>query len=236
MKDYRNRWEILYGNSRKVTKRKRAELIAGMLVLAMALMAVLVLVGMMFSKKQPGSGTVLLPEQSIPVTEPIFFMQKDPEWAEDKLGISKDTMASSGCLVTALASGLDMQAKAEKSEFYITPKSLNQVLTASGAYTDGGAIIWDKLKKALPQTDVIVPENVSREAISDLLEHGKFPAVKVRVGGNGAYHWVLLIGAEDGHYVCMDPLSESGEPVSLAFFGDRVYSMRTVFLKEEEKE
>lgn len=233
MKDYRNRWEILYGTSRKVSKRKRSELIAGFLILAMVMIAVLVVIGILFTKHQDKSGMVLLPEYSIPSAEHVSFMQKDPEWAKDKLGSSGDTMASSGCLVTALASGLDMQAKAKGIDFYITPKSLNQVLTASGAYTDGGAVIWDKLKTALPQTDVIVAENTSREVISDLLEQGKFPVVKVRVGGNGAYHWVLLTGAENGHYICMDPLSESGKPVSLEAFGDRVYSMRAVFLKEE---
>lgn len=234
MKDYRNRWERLYGTSKKVSKQKRSQLIAGFLILAIFMIILLVVVGSLFAKNNGESGAILLPEQSIPVTKPIAFMQKDPEWAEDFLGDSKDTMGASGCLVTAIASGLDMQAKAENSDFYITPKSLNQILTAAKAYTDGGAVIWEKIRTALPQTEVYVAETVRGEIINEFLENGLFPAVKVRVGGNGAYHWVLLIGAEDGHYVCMDPLSKNGEPVSLAVFKDRIYSMRAVYLKKDE--
>lgn len=234
MKDYRNRWERLYGTSKKVSKRKRSQLIAGFLFLGILMIILLVVVGSLFTENHGESGAVLLPEQSIPVTEPIAFMQKDPEWADDFLGTSKDTMGASGCLVTAIASGLDMQAKAEGSDFYITPKSLNQVLTAAEAYTDGGAVIWEKLKTALPQTEVYVAGTVDMEIINEFLEKGLFPTVKVRVGGNGAYHWVLLIGAEDGHYVCMDPLSKTGEPVSLSAFKDRVYSMRAVYRKKDE--
>lgn len=234
MKDYRNRWERLYGTSKKVSKQKRSQLIAGFLILAIFMIILLVVVGSLFAKNNGESGAILLPEQSIPVAEPIAFMQKDPEWADDLLGTSRDTMAASGCLVTAIASGLDMQAKAENSDFYITPKSLNQVLTDAEAYTDGGAVIWEKIKTALPQTEVYVAGKVDMNIIDKFLENGLFPVVKVRVGGNGAYHWVLLIGAEDGHYVCMDPLSKTGEPVSLAVFKDRIYSMRAVYLKKDE--
>lgn len=233
MRDRRNRWEILYGNSRQAGKINRQSVIVGLLSIGIVIFLILVLVGYLGSRGKANDGIVLIPDQEIAVKDPICFMQKDPEWAKDRLGGARDTMASSGCLVTALASGLDMQAREEGRDFYITPGELNAAFSAAGAYTDGGSVIWDKVPDAVPETDIVVIGTVSEPAIAQIFSEGHYPVVKVRVGGNGAFHWVLLIGADKDQYYCMDPLSDRGEPVSLASFGNRIYSIRSVFLKEQ---
>ncbi len=189
-------------------------------------------------------------------TEPgqvVYFCQQDPEWAEDHLGDARDTMRSSGCLVCSLASGLMMQSEAlaEKSTletegdwpamqpdapgagFSMTAGELNAAFSEGGVYTDSGAVIWGNISSVLPDTECIVADKVKAEEIDALLQQGIFPVVKVRVNGVGAWHWVLLVGSDENGYLCMDPMSETEEPVSLGIFRNRVYSMRAVYFSRQ---
>lgn len=177
-----------------------------------------------------GSGGVALyPKQESEPPEMIYFMQKDPEWAEERLGKARDTMASSGCLVCSLAAGLDMQARELGLDFYMTAGELNEALADARAYTDSGAVIWGQIPSAVTGTECYVAEAVKAEEIDRFLSQGVYPVVKVRVGGVGVYHWVLVTGTDDNGYLCMDPMSEKDEPVSLSQFHDKVYSMRAVY-------
>ena len=88
--------------------------------------------------------------------------------------------------------------------------------------------VWGRIEEALPQARVLVASSVNGQEIEELLAQGRYPAVKVKVGGNGAAHWVLLIGSENGEYLCMDPLEDDGKPVLLSRHGGVVYRMRCV--------
>lgn len=179
----------------------------------------------------------------------VYFRQQDPEWANDHLGDARDTMQSSGCLVCCLAAGLMMQADALAAEsamvtgadssvvqtdvpgagFSMTAGELNAAFSEGDVYTDSGAVIWGTISSVLPDTECIVADTVKAEEIDRLLQQGIYPVVKVRVNGVGAWHWVLLVGADENGYLCMDPMAETEEPVSLEKFQNRVYSMRAVY-------
>ena len=45
------------------------------------------------------------------------------------------------------------------------------------------------------------------------------------------HHFILIIGAEDGEYVCMDPLKD--ELTKLSDYSNRIYSVRCVWYSEE---
>ncbi len=175
------------------------------------------------------AGELLLPEQKQELPEVVYFMQRHPAWAGDHLGQAKDTMASSGCLVCALAAGLDMQAIALEMDFYMTAGELNKAFSEADAYTEQGAVIWDRIKTAVPGTESYVAGSVETDEIDLFLSQGIFPVVKVRMGGYGAYHWVLLVGTDENGYLCMDPMSEKEAPVSLSVFGNRAYAVRAVY-------
>ena len=89
------------------------------------------------------------------------------------------------------------------------------------------------ISSVLPDTECIVADKVKAEEIDALLQQGIFPVVKVRVNGVGAWHWVLLVGSDENGYLCMDPMSETEEPVSLGIFRNRVYSMRAVYFSRQ---
>lgn len=173
------------------------------------------------------------PEGEHPAGQVVAYCQKDKKWSEERLGDSACSMAGSGCLVSCIASALSSQWGIYKEGRSITAGELNRLFGQNGVYNEQGDIVWGKIKEALPQAEVLVTSSVKGEEIEELLEEGRYPAVKVKVGGYGAAHWVLIVGSEDGEYLCMDPLREDGELVSLEVHGGVVYRMRCVYWKDQ---
>ena len=52
-----------------------------------------------------------------------------------------------------------------------------------------------------------------------------YPIARVKLS-YGVGHFVLIVGSENGEYLCMDPLKEKQEPVPLSEFGDKIYFIR----------
>lgn len=190
------------------------------LVVAAALLGVF-----FFLRRGNGKAVILLPASRLDVPDTVcYYQQKDPRWAKDHLGQARDTMASSGCLVCALAAGLEMQDTSS-----LTPGELNRLFSEAQVYTDSGAVIWNRIPEAVPGAKSYVAGEVRAEEIDRFLANGICPVVKVRVGGTGAFHWVLLVGADENGYLCMDPLQDVREPVPLEKFQNQVYAMRAVY-------
>jgi len=192
----------------------------------------MLLIFLLWWRGREKGGTVLCPGQERELPDMVYFCQKDSRWAGEHLGAARDTMASSGCLVCALTAGLDMQAKNRGLDFYMTAGELNEAFSDADVYTENGAVIWGKVSEAVPGTESYVADRVDAAEIDALLEDGIFPVVKVRMEGVGAWHWVLLTGADENGYLCMDPMSEEEEPVPLSGFRDRAYSVRAVYFAE----
>ncbi len=194
-------------------------------------LAVLLTILIYFVVRTAG-GCIVYPETEILLPEStVFFFQKDAAWGNDPLGTADDTMASSGCLVSAMAAGLDMQAACQGDSFFMTAGELNHVFSEKNVYTEHGAVIWGQVGQAVSGVTCQVPEKVSSGLLDQWLKMGYFPVAKVRVKGTGAYHWVLIIGAEGGRYLCMDPLREEKTPVSLDEFKNRIYAMRVAYFE-----
>lgn len=147
------------------------------------------------------------------------FRQDDEIWADDTLGTSSFKMKKSGCITTCIAtvlsSGSDM----------VTPGELNKLFTEKGIYDENGNLIWPQLEKISLNADVL--PTVSENIIYSSLQSGQFPIVRVRVGGVGNFHYVLIVGIENGEYICMDPLKDNFTKLSDYF--NRVYAIRVVY-------
>lgn len=158
----------------------------------------------------------------------VFFSQRDEAWASERLGDSAFTMGSSGCLVTCIASALNMQKTIPDNMEILTPLTLNAALSDAGAYDTQGNLLWDALHKSFAlETDLI--GSASSDLIDSYLEKGIYPIARVRVNGLGGYHFVLITGAEKGEYLCMDPLKKEAETVPLSEYAGRIYSLRCVY-------
>ncbi|MEH2930524.1 hypothetical protein VSQ48_11535 [Candidatus Ventrimonas sp. KK005] len=174
-------------------------------------------------------GVVIHPQKEYFEGTIIGYSQTDPEWAEDRLGNFSYTMSKSGCLTSCIASALSSQQAVSGVGRKVTAGEFNRFLGEAGVYNQQGDIVWGRLEEAMPETVVRVASSVKPAEIEQLLAKGHYPIVKVKVGGHGAFHWVLLVGSRDGEYICMDPLTKNGEVISLNTHKNKVYRMRCVY-------
>ena len=191
----------------------------GKIIFALLLCAALAVGGALSLRLRNGVRMTAL-EANIPPDPVVSYRQDDPAWASDRLGDSKYTMKSSGCLVSCIASAVSMEGGA------VTPGELNALFSENGVYDGNGNMQWDALE-AIDGYGVKVYEKPSAAAIEECLAEGHYPIVRVRMGGIGNTHYVLITGAEDGVYICMDPLAD--RPTRLSRYWDRIYAVRCVW-------
>ena len=157
------------------------------------------------------------PDRDIVVSEDyILYRQDNDLWAGDYLGESTFTMKSSGCLVTCIASAMN-----------VDPKTLNEQFSLHNVYDSEGNLLWGNLKNADDSYHVEVFSEVSKDILMDCLNNDRFPIVRVRMHGIGNFHYVLIVKAEKGIFYCMDPLQDEVTPLSA--YGNRIYAIRCVY-------
>lgn len=147
---------------------------------------------------QPPQGAMAIPPLS----------QRDPRWANDKMGNSTCTVGRFGCLITSITMALRWFGKD------VDVKELNNWLSNEGGYVSGtGNLYWG----AIPQLfqDVYMHTAINcvsipapLDKIDALLAQG-IPAI-VEVDFHPAtapvdQHWVLVIGKDGDDYIINDP-------------------------------
>lgn len=168
-------------------------------------------------------GAEIKAKQEYPLPENVVtYRQDDPAWAADKLGDSDFTMRSSGCLVSCIASAISME-KNEK----ITPGELNTLFSDNNVYDTEGNILWSGIN-SLDGYSADVLDGVSPDDIEKILNEGHYPIVRVKMNGTGKFHYVLIVGTENGSYICMDPLED--DLTKLSNYKNTVYAIRTVYV------
>ena len=190
-----------------------------MIILALLLCAALATGGMLFLRMRSGI-QVKAASAYAPPERVTAYRQDDPAWAADRLGDSKYTMKSSGCLVTCIAAAVTSEDTA------VLPGELNALFSENAVFDDAGNMQWDALA-ALDGYGVKVYDAPSAAAIDECLAQGRCPIVRVRMAGIGNVHYVLIVGAEDGEYVCMDPLAD--QLTRLSRYWNRIYAVRCVW-------
>lgn len=166
----------------------------------------------------------MAPDRDYSIGEKLsLYRQDEPEWAADDLGDSAYTMEFSGCLVTCIAAAISGGGET------ITPGGLNRLFSEKEVYDGEGNLQWGRLAE-LEDYFVQVYDQVEKEDIIGCLEEGHFPIVRVRMKGFGSFHYVLIVGSENGDYVCIDPLED--EMTTLSDYAGRVYAVRCVWKEE----
>lgn len=171
------------------------------------------------------SGNAYYPGK-FPLEAYFNYSQRDALWAGDKLGSSKDTMGSSGCLTCCIAASLKAQGICD-----YTPGQMNQLFNEQGVYNQDGAIVWTALEEALPGVKANLDNDMSEVSINRLIGEGKYPIVKVK-RKSGGIHWIMLTGTEEAsshkgsHDITgMDPIAGY---VHLSDYSNTIYSVRVV--------
>lgn len=108
--------------------------------------------------------------------------QKDPKWANKKLGNSKLTIGSSGCLVTSIA----MIAGS-------TPDVVNDKLMAVKGF-DGPLVVWSAISKALPKLKFVWRSySYNNTQVLEAIKKNGYCLVEATTLFNGK-HWIVFIG------------------------------------------
>lgn len=189
------------------------------------------LIAVSFNLWKNRGGCVVTIDQNLNSSKVSFFYQKDGRWKDEELGESRYTIGSSGCIITCLASICSVNDMNNDSILNVNPSTLNQYLREQAVYDHDGNIQWDELQKALGVT--VIRENTSEvnsDILSEYIRSGKYPIVRVHMPITGKNHYVLLIGSQNGSFLCMDPLSRTNEPVSLKKYGNKIYAVRTIMV------
>ncbi len=161
-----------------------------------------------------------------PVSEGITgYRQDDQRWKDYSLGTSKYTMQSSGCITTCIATAISESSGA------MNPGELVNLLSANGVFDNAGNMQWGKLDE-IPGFNTEVYSDPDPAYIDNCLSQGRYPIVKVHRKSLFSYHhFVLIVGAENGDYICMDPLKDGF--TKLKDYGNRIYSVRCVWRDRE---
>lgn len=201
--------------------KNRKKLLIKILV---AVVGILAIAAMSLGFRLRGSVPIRAGQTPLPPTDVRAYRQDDPQWADDALGDSSFTMKSSGCLVSCIASAVSMESRNE-----VTPGELNRLFTEYKVYDHEGNIQWSAIDN-INGYSTQVYSGVSQQDIEQCLAVDYYPIVRVRVNAIGNFHYVLITGAEDGDYVCMDPLKDG--LTGLSQYAGRVYAVRVVQIEE----
>ncbi len=190
-------------------------------VILTAFLVAIIGVGGLYLYKNRNAETII-PDTEI-TADVTAFCQSDERWAEDNLGDSKYKMGDSGCLTTCITSIILMQDIEVNELSEINPKTVNEYFSQNGVYDSEGDLTWSVAGDLLGR-EFIRNEALEKEEIQSLIENKNYPIVLVKTS-SGNYHFVLLVGADENSFLCMDPLNKNGELVSLAKYDDKIYSV-----------
>jgi len=138
----------------------------------------------------------------------VYLSQQDPQWKNDRLGLSTDpddTIGKYGCALTSISMLVSGHGYTE------SPKTLNEKLKAKGGFS-GSAIFWGAVSQAHPE--ITLKEDIRCEntdaplaKINAAIDAGQ--PVVVRVDSSPApglqWHYVMLYGRKGNDYLMLDP-------------------------------
>lgn len=166
-----------------------------------------------------------------------LFSQRDPKWANKKLGFGNCTLGTDGCLVTSLAMLATYYGKETD------PDRLNEDLKKVNGFS-GALYIWKSISKIYEDIKNVrmiwTPDPVTDDQFSEIDEHlegGQLIILEVDWNPNTVAvenHFVLLIGKSSNGYDIADPWT--GQLERLSKFGSAKYAIQKYILYEGKKE
>ena len=153
----------------------------------------------------PGQGNSYDPSFNTNTDQPSsgspfpYFSQPDSRWSNKRLGKTKNSIGSSGSVVTSLSmliGGFNLNVGGERPN----PSSLNKYLTQAQGYDKKGEINWDILKNIGFET---VGPFKSNDDVIQSMSSGNFCILNV------GKHSVFATGVSGKNYDVMDPLNQS---------------------------
>jgi len=140
-----------------------------------------------------------------------LYKQCDPQWANQQLGTSSDTICKAGCLMSSMAMALSGCGHA------FNPSTLNTWLKGHGGYVSGDLFVWGSVNPL----GLTFAAKVANSHIKANLDVGNVVICNVHNGG----HWVLATGYSGDTIYVNDP----GYQVSSYTLGQIVDGQNAVY-------
>ncbi len=198
--------------------RSRWRLVS-LLVVLFAVVGGMTAFGIYEFRKQPLSpsgGWYFFNRTELPVA---LYLQSDPAWGQDQLGLSVHTMGQVGCAVTSVAMVM---------KFYgvdVDPGRLNIFLRDHGGYDENNDLRWEGPPVLAPEQVRHVYEDLpSYYLIDSNLAHGNPVIIRLHLA-SGSTHFVVIMGKQGFDYLIRDP--------SMAGLRKGVYPLRELGSKIE---
>ncbi len=163
-------------------------------------------------------GAKLLGHQTVCDNWGCYYNQRDSSWGAQSLNGTEYTLASDGCLVTAVAMVISHYGYTN-----ITPASIN-------ANSDNFASYYPAFLLKTVSAGGVSATRVS-VAMDSVLATGKPVIVGLRTGGGT--HFVVLVSGQKGSYTMRDPYISNGKDINFSdhYTVKEIYSIETVVIK-----
>lgn len=155
-------------------------------------------------------GSKLLANQTSCDDWGCYYSQRDTIWGNTLLSGTRERLAASGCLVTAMAMVLTHYGHRT-----VTPVSIN---ADSGNFSPFGGLLLYTIN-----VDGVTATRYKTAKIDSILSSGH-PAV-IGVHAYGGTHFVVLTSGSNGNYLMRDPYVANGKDISLTAH----YPLKSIF-------
>ena len=159
---------------------------------------------------QNAGGSKLLGNQTICDSWGCYYNQRDTAWGSDSLDGTKYTLASDGCLVTAMAMVMTHYGYKD-----VTPVTINSNSGNFAAYYPASLLLTISVDG--------ITATRKQAAIDATLATGN--PVIIGLNAYGGTHYVVFISGSKGNYIMRDPYIANGDDVSFS----ASYSMKDIF-------
>lgn len=157
-----------------------------------------------------------------------YYVQHDPQWADELIGGSQERMASVGCTISCVAMGLTRHGYA------LDPLQLCRALKEKEGFTAGGLLLWNKIADITNNTVTVEFPRLSHATLDTELRQGTPIIARIRLD-EVVTHWVLIVGKEGQEYLIMDPLNDAKQLIRLSERSKRIYAIRVLRKVEPPK-
>ena len=149
-----------------------------------------------------------------------LYHQEDPRWAGVRMGRSRHTIGSGGCMVCCVAMAY------EALGIPTDPGQFVAYLNANGGFTASGNLKWHEMVQYGRGTVRLAYAGKGDPALLDTYLAKNAPVIAKVNLPNGQPHWVLILKKFGNTYVARDPLSKEDElvPVTRPIQAMRVLS------------
>ena len=132
--------------------------------------------------------------------EYIYWRQKDPLWADIKIGNTTSTIGDIGCLVTSIAILIEKSGANENISPF-NPGVFVEELNKNNGFTESGSLIYSAITNVIPNFEYVGNINLREKTrteklniITEYFNNGYYLTVEVRGATKGNQHWVAVVG------------------------------------------